>query len=491
MWCWFRYLLIIVLALNIKLLYADSSNMKLFPIEHYSQNVDEWLDSGLDNYDVELLDTKYQMARFNELKRNYFGLSSKDNSPWNREYVEFVFASQSESQSVFNAVWSSLNDFNNSKADKKHMVYSSNYRLYSKEWWDKIVSNANIRQFQKLIYNKKNRAIATTNLSLRGMPTADPAFYSYTIAGEGYPFDNLSLSAVYSGTPLYILGTSLDKSWKLVLSPEYIGWVRADGIAYVDDNFVHTYSSQANIALTGITTSNLSIVDEKGNYQFSGYVGMIFPMVKKDANSVKIFIPIKTISGMAAIAKATLRQQDSAILPMSSTPANFAKLFKALQGRPYAWGSSGFYTDCSAEMKSIYTMFGIFMPRNTKHQILAGKMVDISNLNSQQRLNYIIKNADPLFTIIRIKGHVFMYVGTYQRADNSLMVMTYQQMWGLSPKDRNSRAVIGQSVFLPLLLKYPEDTDLMSELDASLFQLIYLDQFPDKPLKQNISDLMY
>ena len=84
-----------------------------------------------------------------------------------------------------------------------------------------------------------------------------------------------------------------------------------------------------------------------------------------------------------------------------------------------------------------------------------------------------------------------MYVGTYKYPDEKLMLLSYQQMWGLAPKDRNSRAVIGKSVFLPLLLTYPEDTSLVSELDVSLFELIYVDQFPESVQKPGINELMY
>ncbi len=84
-----------------------------------------------------------------------------------------------------------------------------------------------------------------------------------------------------------------------------------------------------------------------------------------------------------------------------------------------------------------------------------------------------------------------MYVGTYKYADGKEVAMTYQQMWGLSPQNKTSRAVIGQSVFLPLLTSFPEDADLGSQLDNSIFELIYLDQFPDKQVRTSINELMY
>lgn len=472
--------------------YAGSDNMKIFPLDNYSQNVDEWINPVLANYTQSLLDTDYQEQRLTQLKHTYFGTLNNDNSPWSEGHIKYVLNSQTESKNIYNGVKSSLADFDNSHQDTKHISYAMNYRPHTQIWWDKISANTNFTQFQNLNYNKKNRAIAVTNLSLRGLPTEDSAFYSYKIAGEGYPFDNLSISAVYAGTPVYILGSSLDKQWYLLMAPEYIGWVKANGIAMVDDKFINTWQRAAYKNIVGIANSNVSIIEEKSNqYQFSGYVGMIFPLVRHADKFNEIYIPQKLANGMAVVAKARVPVADASVLPLEATPQNFAKLFKVLQGRPYGWGSLEFYTDCSAEMKAIYTMFGFYLPRNTKHQRDAGKTVDISALSRNDRLDYLIKNADPLLTLVRLKGHILMYVGTYKYANGSEVAMTYQQMWGLSPQNRTSRAVIGQSIFLPLLTSFPEDTDLGSQLDNSVFELIYLDQFPDKQLRTGINELMY
>ena len=58
------------------------------------------------------------------------------------------------------------------------------------------------------------------------------------------------------------------------------------------------------------------------------------------------------------------------------------------------------------------------------------------------------------------------------------MAMTYQNMWGLSPKPPIRRAVIGKSVLFPMLLQFPEDTDLASQAAKSIFKVTYLDIDP-------------
>nr|WP_282916266.1 SH3 domain-containing protein [Escherichia coli] len=69
---------------------------------------------------------------------------------------------------------------------------------------------------------------------VRVLPTADPAYDDPLQAGQGYPFDNLQMSSVRPGTPVYVLAASRDRRWKYALSPTVTGWVRSEDIAAVD-----------------------------------------------------------------------------------------------------------------------------------------------------------------------------------------------------------------------------------------------------------------
>ena len=92
-----------------------------------------------------------------------------------------------------------------------------------------------------------------------------------------------------------------------------------------------------------------------------------------------------------------------------------------------------------------------------------------------------------LMTIVYIGRHVFIYVGNYPQPNvPDLIPMTYQNVWGLSPADGSRRAVIGQSLFLPLLASYPEDLSLSSLADHSYFQVSYLDQWPETTKKASL-----
>jgi hypothetical protein len=480
----------VLILLFASLAYADNNNMKLFPIDNYSQNTDMWISPSRDDYQTNLLDDDYQQERFYQLKHTYFGTANNDNSPWSPHYVRDILQQQTDDVNIANSILISLDQFDNTEQTDKLQYLGVNNRPYSAHWIEVIENNIDLDKLGNLKYSPNNRAIATTNLLLRGLPTNDPAYYSSTIPGEGYPFDNLQASAVYAGTPLYILSRSIDREWSLVLAPEYIGWVKSSGVAIVDNNFIQTWQKIAYANLAGIKKSNVSIVDTHNNFQFSGYVGMIFPLSHVSSNNYEILIPVRQANGTAAINHARLNSDSIAQLPLSSSPANFAMLIKSLQGRPYGWGNLGFYNDCSSEMKAIFTMFGFFMPRNSKNQALAGPVVDISKLSAVERSDYLIKHADPFLTLVHLPGHIFLYIGAYRNSNGTEFPLSYQQMWGLAPHDRSSRSVIGKSVFLPLLTSYPEDTDLSSELNNKRFELIYLKSNPDKPIKATLSQLL-
>ncbi len=82
--------------------------------------------------------------------------------------------------------------FDNTGKSGTGIGYGENFRPHDKAWIDAIARNMNVAQFTEApVYQPARRAIATTNLMVRELPTTDPSFYDHRLAGEGYPFDNL------------------------------------------------------------------------------------------------------------------------------------------------------------------------------------------------------------------------------------------------------------------------------------------------------------
>ncbi len=163
-------------------------------------------------------------------------------------------------------------------------------------------------------------------------------------------------------------------------------------------------------------------------------------------------------------------------MPLTASPKNLVKIINQLKNRPYGWGDAFFFNDCSQEMKSLFTPFGIWLPRNSAQQAKLSSTLDLSKNNIDERINLLKEKGHPLMTIIYIGGHVMLYIGNKDINNNRAAAITYQNMWGMYPENRDKRYVIGQSLFFPLLKHYPEKPDASSPAGKPNFKLIYLDE---------------
>ncbi len=151
-----------------------------------------------------------------------------------------------------------------------------------------------------------------------------------------------------------------------------------------------------------------------------------------------------------------------------------------------------FYNVCSAELKNLYTPFGIWLPRRLSDQAYAGNMIDMTSATPEQRIEYLKNNGHPFTTLVYIGDHIFMYIGNHPNPNSQgheLVPMTYQTMWGIRPNPPIRRAIIGQSVIFPLLLQYPEDASLNSQANKSHFPVTYFNDAPHYLMKLAILEL--
>jgi cell wall-associated NlpC family hydrolase len=489
-----------------------SELISLFPMKSYSQEISNWLKPSDSDYDKPLIGKDQQTKRLTDFYNHYFAGSPKSTSPWDVAYVSKILT-MTGSDSLFALENKLIAKFTNPQfgmSDKssvdRHDVgrsndiistnnrsictntasigYSHNFLPYGQAWIDNIAKNMDISRLSKIKYDKKNLAIAINNTHARALPTQDVYFYSHQLAGEGYPFDNLQQSALWVGTPMYIVMDTVDHAWSLVITPDFIDWVKSEDIAKVDNKFISTWQSAAKNKMIAIVNET-SISDKEGNYKFNTYVGTIFPA----KSTTEILIPVADAKKNATIQTAIVSITNSVVMPYQLTPHNLANVMENLIGRPYGWGNMNFYNDCSAELKALYAPFAIYLPRNTSEQIKAGKMTDLSDKSSLERESILIKDGRKLVTLVRIPGHILMYLGAYSHFAlgsklKDKVAISYQNIWGLRPLDNSYRAIIGKSVIFPLLESYPENHELVSFYDKDtrgIFQLIYLDEMPTIP----------
>ena len=445
--------------------------ISVFPMDAYDQNVDHWIDPAGADYDQPFLSAADQHTHFEALRARYFGTGEDDASPWNRAYVE-TKVYRNGGADIAALQRRRLAWFDNTGKAADEIGYGQNFRPHTQAWIDAIAQNVDVGQFERTpTFSAAKRAIATGNVLVRELPTMDPSFYDRRLAGEGYPFDNLQVSAARPGTPLYVLGSSLDGGWYYVQTPDVQGWVRSDKIAMVSPAFVDIWRSAARNGLTAVIVASAPVRDTQGAFRFDAPAGTLLPVAPGDSAAQRfVMVPARDENGHAVARIAQLSDTQIANAPLAATPRHLAMLLKALIGRPYGWGNSGFYNDCSSETQSIFAAFGVWLPRHSSTQMSAGRMTDLSASTPQERIDYLTKHGVPMRTLIYIGGHVMLYLGNTTR-DHQVVPLVYQDVWGLSPADDSRRAVIGGSVIFPLLAHIPEDPSLQSLAGTRIFRI--------------------
>jgi hypothetical protein len=445
--------------------------VSVFPMDAYDQNVDHWIDPAGAGYDQPFLSAEDQHTHFEALRGRYFGTSVDDASPWNRAYVE-TKVYRNGGADIAALQRRRLAWFDNTGKAADEIGYGQNFRPHTQAWIDAIAQNMDVGQFERTPgYAAAHRAIATGNVLVRELPTMDPSFYDRRLAGEGYPFDNLQVSAARPGTPLYVLGSSVDGGWYYVQTPDVQGWVRSDKVALASTAFVDIWRSAARNGLAAVIVASAPVRDSQGAFRFDAPAGTLLPVAPGDSAAQRVvMVPARDESGNAVARIAQLSDTQIANAPLAATPRHLAMLLKALIGRPYGWGNTGFYNDCSSETQSIFAAFGIWLPRHSSTQMSAGRMTDLSAATPEARLDYLVKHGVPMRTLIYIGGHVMLYLGNTTR-DHQVVPLVYQDVWGLRPADNSRRAVIGGSVIFPLLAHIPEDPSLQSLAGTPIFQI--------------------
>ncbi|MGL5699605.1 MAG: SH3 domain-containing protein [Kluyvera sp.] len=441
--------------------YIDPTK-SLFPLDKYPQLVDKWLPPGPDMH-FPVMDAVVQQRYFTELKSHYFGMGPNDKSPWNPNYISSVLSKGVES----------ARDAGIKRYLKEQSVsWGENFRVHSERWKLEIRDNATTAIDH--VYHASGRGIAVRETLVRVLPTIDPAYDDPRHAGQGYPFDNLQESSVRPGTPVYVLADSRDKRWKYILSPTVTGWVQSEDIAGADQPFVTKWLALAGKNLGAFIEDSVS-VQGSGQYYFTARPGTLLPFTKKTSGFFEVAVPVRKSDGRAQIDQAQLDEGSFVAMPWKMTPKNIATLMRSMSGKPYGWGNYNFYNDCSSEIRSLMMPFGILLPRNSAAQIQAAtRIVDLSKEDTEERLRYLTAHGRPFTTLVYIKGHIMLYIGNTV-INGQTVPMTYQNVWGLRPADANSRSIIGESVFFPLLATYPEKPELQSLASKEQFKLGFIE----------------
>jgi hypothetical protein len=234
-------------------------------------------------------------------------------------------------------------------------------------------------------------------------------------------FDRFQHSSISPGSPIGIYHFSKDKEWAYVQTPFIRGWIHTHDLAIAKEKgeVVNYEEAKDRLVITGNT---IRVFDVPSLRQpiFLSQMGDTFPLLSIPAESKKgnaffvIEIPSKDDNGLLTIQKGYIRANEDVhrgFLPYTQEKLAW-QAFKMLH-QPYGWGEMFGARDCSRFIMDIFATFGILMPRNSKLQARIGTELGPAEGKTLREKKKLLDQAPPLSTLLRLPGHIMLYLGKY------------------------------------------------------------------------------
>jgi len=399
-----KYRLLLLTIFIISFSGCTYKNKQIADISNYSQNPKEYTQ----NLNEKLINQEKLSENF--LKR-YF-------SPWTQNKLTITKE---------DAQWGNIY--------KSRKVYLENYTLASKQWFEKLSLNSNFEKFNTTL----QKAIVIKNSNVRVFPTISKLFYNPKQAGEGFPFDYNQNSNIKINTPVLISHYSKDKAWAYIQSHFVSGWLRMDSLAFVDEKFINSFNSKNFV----VSVKEDFPLFDKSSFIETIKISTLFPLIDN-----KVFVAKKALDSKAILTKVDFDENYFSKFPLEFSENNLEKVSNEFLGELYGWGGLLNHRDCSSFTQDYFTLFGLYLNRNSKAQRSGFRYENIAKLSDENKKSYIIKNGVPFLTLIYLRGHIMLYIG---HKDNEPLVM--HNMWGVRTW-RNlfeqGRNIVGKTVISTL-----------------------------------------
>lgn len=289
----------------------------------------------------------------------------------------------------------------------KGVGFSEDLQAYDIQSTQKILESMQLETYP----NTNQKAIITSTTAVRAVPSNKPMFNKIS----GYPFDRWQNSLIFSGTPVLITHTSMDKRWVHIQSGFVYGWVESNTLGVIDSAQAHAIQSHQRY-ITPISDI-FPISNIHGDYIMEGRIGQIFARAASEAKGdfVKFYIYERDERGKAKEILAQAPSKYFQTFPLSFNADLIAQSVNALLGQRYGWGGLLENRDCSAFIRDIFTQYGLHLPRNSKAQVFYGNnAISLKGLKGKEKEAFIIAHATPFKTILWQSGHIMLYIGSFE-----------------------------------------------------------------------------
>jgi hypothetical protein len=234
----------------------------------------------------------------------------------------------------------------------------------------------------------------------------------YVVAGD-IDFDELQNNALDVGTPVAVLHRSVDQQWAYVASESSDGWVRADKIAISDRPDFEAYLSAPCVVVTD-PKADLYLDEARTQFYDHAQMGAKLPLTATGGPDVyAVTLPTADDSGKNQFQIAYVKKEQASMgyLPYTSRTV-IEQAFKMLNA-PYGWGGMYGEQDCSRFLQEVFATVGIDLPRNSQDQARVGQsLAAFEEKESLSRKVDVLQKAPAGSTILPMKGHIMLYLGT-------------------------------------------------------------------------------
>jgi hypothetical protein len=321
------------------------------------------------------------------------------------------------------------------------VVYGANLRPLEQKQVQSLIALAN----QESYPSQDRRAISLRRIDLRALPSSSPIFSNPRRAGEGFPFDYLQHSVLPANTPVHVTHLSSDGSWAFVETLLVDGWVSMDDIAWVDAACAQKFITGSYLAFT---RDEVAVQDLTSTYRFKAEIGGLLPIIGKEAAGYRVLLAVADVNRQAQLTEALISSAVGQLFPLPLTPRRITGLADQMMGQVYGWGGLLGGRDCSATLRDLFVPFGLWLPRNSSKQAKVGVVIPLADLPPDMREQLLISAGIPFFTLVRVPGHIMLYLGAHEG-----QAAVLHTLWGLRTRSitgREGRWVVGKTVVTTL-----------------------------------------
>ena len=288
------------------------------------------------------------------------------------------------------------------------------YRNPLKEsFWTELKKNLNEESLKET--NQLFFGLIVKRTDIRFFPTHEISMGSPTNS----KFDQIQHSTVPPGSLIGVYHFSKDKLWAYVQTRFVRGWVQAKDLAIAKEKKEAVGYDEVKKRLV-ITRDFINVYCDLSHKQiaFTAQMGISFPLLdlpeqtKETKKDYIIKIPFREIDGQLTFHEGYIpmgKDVHSGFLPYAQE--NLAQQAFKMLHQPYGWGEMFGARDCSRLIMDLFSTFGILMPRNSKFQARMG--IDLGQTESKavKEKEKMLDQAIPLATILRLPGHIMLYLG--------------------------------------------------------------------------------